>query len=211
MEDAMSQQLWAFLGISVLVIVTPGPDTALTVRNTLLGGRAGGVATALGVALGQGIWATGTSLGVIGLLLASSATFRIVQWLGAAYLIFLGLQALWAAFRGSRRHSFISASHAPLPRRRAFQQGIVSNLGNPKMAVFFASLLPQFVPSADFAGLLGHGFLFCAMTLTWLSVYAVVIAGAHELLQRSAIKRALEALTGAALIALGLRIASEQR
>jgi threonine/homoserine/homoserine lactone efflux protein len=208
---AMNHLLWAFLGISVLVIVTPGPDTALTVRNTLLGGRAGGIATAFGVASGQGIWATGTSLGVIGLLLASSAAFRIVQWLGAAYLIFLGLQALGAALRGSGKEKLVPAAYARLPRRRAFQQGIISNLGNPKMAVFFASLLPQFVPSADFVGLLGHGFLFCAMTLTWLIAYAVVIAGAHEFLQRSVVKRMLEALTGAALIGLGLRIASEQR
>jgi len=93
----------------------------------------------------------------------------------------------------------------------ALRQGIVSNLGNPKMAVFFASLLPQFAPAHDFGGLLGLGLLFCGMTLVWLSVYAAVIARASDLLLRAGVKRTLEAVTGAALLALGIGLASEKR
>ena len=207
----MGDQLWAFLGISVLVIVTPGPDTALTVRNTLFGGRSGGVATAIGVALGQGIWALGTSLGVIGLLIASTLAFHAVQLLGAAYLILLGAQSLWAAWRGAQPLPATEIAGGRLRPMRAFRQGIVSNLGNPKMAVFFASLLPQFAPRPDFSDLLGLGLLFSAMTLVWLGAYAVLISRARDLLLRGRIKRIFEAATGAVLIALGLKLAAEQR
>lgn len=208
----MNDQLWAFLGISVLVIVTPGPDTALTVRNSLLAGRAGGIATAIGVALGQSLWACAASLGLIGLLLASAAAFHAVQLLGAVYLIFLGGQSLWAAVSGTPR----SSEAVPVNRRRlspprALRQGIVSNLGNPKMAVFFASLLPQFAPAADITRLLALGLVFCAMTLAWLSAYAMAIACARDLLVGSWLKRVLDAAAGTALVALGLRLAAERR
>jgi threonine/homoserine/homoserine lactone efflux protein len=207
----MTSVLWAFMGVSLLVIVTPGPDTALTVRNTLLGGRASGVATAFGVALGQGIWAFGTSLGVIGLLLASSTMFHAVQLLGAAYLIFLGVQSLWIAARGGARSPVTMTIGPRLAPFKALRQGVVSNLGNPKMAVFFASLLPQFASAPDFAHLLSLGLVFSVMTLSWLALYAIVVARARDFLLRARVKRALEAVTGAALVALGLRLATEQR
>src|SRR5213594_29952 len=89
----------AFLGVSVLVIVTPGPDTALTIRNTLLGGRRSGVFTAVGVAAGQTSWSVATSAGIAALLVASEPVFRGVRYAGAAYLAFLGIQALRAAAR----------------------------------------------------------------------------------------------------------------
>ncbi len=90
----------AFLGISALVIMTPGPDTAMTIRNTLLGGRKAGLFTALGVSIGLTIWALATSVGLVALLIASEPVFLAVKYVGAAYLIFLGAQALWAALFG---------------------------------------------------------------------------------------------------------------
>src|SRR5260221_7327139 len=90
---SMTESFLAFLGISVLVIVTPGPDTAMTIRNALLGGRAGGIATACGVAAGQAIWALATSAGMVALLVASAPVFESVQLAGAAYLIYLGVHA----------------------------------------------------------------------------------------------------------------------
>src|SRR3954469_4369450 len=86
----MTHSLWGYLGVSLLVIATPGPDTALTVRNTLLGGRAGGGFTAAGVAAGQAIWALAASAGLVALLVASEPVFEAVKWLGAAYLVWLG-------------------------------------------------------------------------------------------------------------------------
>jgi threonine/homoserine/homoserine lactone efflux protein len=206
-------ELLAFLGVAVLVIVTPGPDTALTIRNALLGGRPAGIATALGVVSGQAVWALATSVGVVALLLASEPAFAAVRIAGAAYLIYLGLQALVAASRpGGNGHIEVEPQRE-LPRRVAARQGLISNLGNPKMAAFFPSLLPQFVPSGEptFLPLLGLGLVFCSLTFVWLCGYAVVVARAGDLLRRPRIRRAMEAITGAVLVALGLRLATEQR
>jgi threonine/homoserine/homoserine lactone efflux protein len=205
--------LLAFLGISVLVIATPGPDTAVTIRNTLLGGRAGGIATAIGVATGQAIWALATSAGIVALLVASEPLFLAVKYAGAAYLMWLGVQSLRAAFRPTNHVAAQMPAARPLAPRAAFGQGVVSDLGNPKMAAFFTSLLPQFAPPGDtsFAGLAALGLLFSLMTLLWLVGYVLAIARVGNVLRRPAIRRALEGLTGATLIGLGLKLATEER
>jgi threonine/homoserine/homoserine lactone efflux protein len=207
-------ELLAFLGVSALVIVTPGQDTALTIRNTLLGGRRCGVMTSAGVAAGQLVWTAATSAGLAALLLASEPAFLAVRLVGAAYLVFLGGQALLAALRGHRP----AGAPGLRPGRRlspagAFRQGFVSNLGNPKMAVFFTSLLPQFAPEgrASFLVLILLGLAFCTLTLGWLAGYAAAVARAGDLLLRPRVRRALDALTGTVLVALGLRLATERR
>lgn len=211
--EYLNGPLLAFLGISVLVIVTPGPDTAITIRNTLLGGRTGGLATALGVATGQTIWALATSAGIVALLLASEPLFLAVKYAGAAYLMWLGVQSLRAAFRSQPG---AEATTAPALRglapRAAFGQGVASDLGNPKMAAFFTSLLPQFAPSheAGFMGLAVLGLIFSLMTLAWLAAYALAIARIGHWLGRSAFRRTLEGVTGAVLIGLGVKLATDK-
>lgn len=206
----MSGSLLAFLGISALVIMTPGPDTALTVRNTLLGGRRGGCFTALGVVSGQAIWVLASATGIVAVLAASEPVFEVIKWLGAAYLAWLGLGSLWSAWRGRVAPMVIGARQVPgLTSGQAFRQGVLGDLGNPKIAVFFTSLLPQF--ASDFLSLIAFGLLFCAMTLAWLFAYAVALSLAGDYVRRRAVWRAIEAVTGAALVVLGLRLASAQR
>ena len=205
-------QLAAFLAVSAIVIVTPGQDTALTIRNSLLGGRRAGIFTALGVSAGQACWTIAASAGVAALLIASEPAFVALKLLGAAYLVFLGAQALYGAFvRGpGRAHEAPSAPRvSPLA---AFRQGVISNLGNPKMAVFFTSLLPQFTPSgeASFGALLALGLLFCLMTLVWLSAYSFAVAKAGNLLRRPKVRRTLDAILGTVLVALGARLATQR-
>jgi threonine/homoserine/homoserine lactone efflux protein len=211
----MSDHFLAFLGISILVIATPGPDTALTVRNALLGGRRGGVFTALGVAGGQAIWALATSVGIVALLVASEPVFLAVKLAGAAYLVVLGGQALWGALQPGEAMPVGTdgAARRRLPPRLAFRQGVISDLGNPKMAVFFTSLLPQFAPEsgATFAALAMLGLIFAILTFSWLALYAVIVATAGDVLRRPRIRRTIEGVTGAVLVALGLRIAAEHR
>ena len=207
----MLETLVAFVAVSAVVICTPGQDTALTIRNTLAGGRRSGVATAVGVAAGQAVWTVAASAGVVALLTASEPVFRALKLVGAAYLVYLGVQSLWAAFtRTAHEHRLRSGT--PLTPGRALRQGLLSNLGNPKMAVFFASLLPQFAPDggSSFAVLLALGFLFCAMTLAWLSLYAAAISRLGRLLTTS-VRRTLDAVTGVVLVALGYRLATEDR
>ena len=205
----------AFVGVAALVIMTPGPDTAVTIRNTLLGGRIGGLFTAMGVAVGLAIWALATSAGIVAVLLASEPLFLAVKLAGAAYLIVLGLQSLWVAFRpGSAAGVAVDAGPVrQLAPWQAFRQGLISDLSNPKIAAFFPSLLPQFTPPGDtsFWSLVVLGLTFCAMTFTWLIAYAVVIASAGALLRRHSVRRVLEGITGAVLVGLGLRLAAEQR
>jgi threonine/homoserine/homoserine lactone efflux protein len=195
-----------FLGVSALVIAIPGQDTALTIRNTLLGHRATGIATAFGVGAGQAAWTLATALGVGAILAASEPAFAALRLAGAAYLVWLGLRTVWSAVRGGT-----AAGHGGRGARRpavAFRQGLLSNLGNPKMLAFFTSLLPQF--SSSGAGLLAHGLLFCALTILWLSAYAVVVTRARSVFDRGRARRAIDAVTGTVLVAFGLRLAAER-
>jgi threonine/homoserine/homoserine lactone efflux protein len=194
----------AFLGVAAIVIVTPGQDTALTIRNTLLGGRRSGILTAAGVSTGQAVWALATSAGLAAVLQASEPAFVAVKVIGAAYLVYLGLQTLIPALRlqaGTRKGS---------PRGRPLRQGLLSNLGNPKMAIFFTSLLPQFATRPTFGALLFLGLVFCSLTLVWLTAYAFAVAKAGDFLRRTRVRRVLDTLTGAALVALGLRVVTDK-
>ena len=191
-----------FVLVAAVVICTPGPDTALTIRNTLLGGRANGFRTAAGVAFGQALWTLAASAGIAALVAASQPVFTAIRVIGAAYLVWLGVQALIAAVRGRR--------HEERPRGSAagFRQGLLSNLANPKMAVFFTSLLPQF--GTGFGELLALGLLFSTMTLAWLTGYAAAVAQARRTLVRGRVRRALDAVAGLALVAFGARLAVER-
>jgi threonine/homoserine/homoserine lactone efflux protein len=204
------ESLIAFVAVSAVVICTPGQDTALTIRNTLGSGRRGGVATAAGVALGQAIWTLAASAGVVALLSASEPAFRALKLAGAAYLVYLGAQSLVAAMR--RRTHPIAREAAPVVPARALRQGVISNLGNPKMAVFFASLLPQFAggEGASFLALLAFGLLFCSLTVAWLTLYAFAVDRLRRVLG-GPVRRALDAVTGLVLVALGARLAAEER
>jgi threonine/homoserine/homoserine lactone efflux protein len=208
---AMDAGLMAFVGVAVVVVVTPGPDTALTLRNALVGGRRAGVLTAVGVVGGQAIWTLATSAGIAALLVASRPAFTALRWAGAAYLVYLGVRALLTAARGDGDAPAPGHGHGrpPAPLR----QGMISNLANPKSAVFFTSLLPQFAPAgaATFPALLALGLLYCSITLAWLSAYAVVVARVGAVLRRPSIRRVVEAVTGVVLTALGLRLATERR
>jgi len=205
-----------FLAIALIIIVTPGPDTALTIRNTMFGGRRGGIFTALGVCAGQATWTLATSAGIAALLAASEPVFLAVRLIGAAYLVFLGAHALTLALRGAQAAN-VSATATTAGRRvrpaAALRQGLISNLTNPKMAAFFPALLPQFVPSgaSAFAALLTLGLLFSLITLVWLTGYALVVAAAGDFLRERAVSRVLEAATGTILVGLGLGLALERR
>lgn len=210
----MDHSLAPFLAIAIVVIVTPGQDTALTIRNTLLGGRPAGVATAIGVASGQFVWTIAASVGITAVLVTSGPVFAAVRLGGALYLTYLGATTLWSAVRGYAPHRAgvdSSGRSWRLSRRQALRQGLLSNLGNPKMVVFFTSLLPQVAPTDGpaFFTLLGLGVLFCSLTLLWLTAYASLVARAGVVLQRPKVRRVLDAVTGAILVAFGLRLATE--
>jgi len=188
----------AFLGLSLLVICTPGQDTALTIRNTLLGRRRAGIATALGVAAGQAIWTVATSAGLAVVLAASGPLFLAARSLAGAI---------------SRRPSSeatTSSTSVQLSPRSALVQGILSNLSNAKMVAFFISLLPQFAGQhPSFVLLLALGLNFCLLTLAWLVVYAFAVERMSGWLRRGDVRRVIDGLLGAVLVGLGLRVTSQ--
>lgn len=201
-----------FLAVAIMVIVTPGPDTALTVRNTMMGGRIAGASTAIGVACGQLVWALATSLGLVAILAASTFLFAALKYAGALYLCYLGAQALRHALR---RSAAMSGSDAGPPRRSvspaaAYGQGLLSNLGNPKMLAFFASLLPQFAPpsSEPFLSHMLLGTLFASMTALWLVTCATLLAGIGAAVRAPLLARIVEGLLGICLIGFAVRMAT---
>jgi RhtB (resistance to homoserine/threonine) family protein len=209
----MGTHFVVFLGVAAVLIVVPGPDMALVTKNAVIHGRRAALETAFGVGAGLAVWTVASALGVASLVRASATAFTAVKLLGAAYLIWLGVQALRSA-----RHRWVRADENASERfvlgtRAGFRQGLLSNLGNPKIAAFFTSLLPQFIGSgrAVLVPFLLLGGMFVLMTLAWLSAYALVAVRASTVLRRPRVKATLDRLTGVVLIGLGVRLATEHR
>ena len=200
--------LWAFMAIAIVIIVVPGPDMALVTRNALLFGRGPALATALGVCTGLTVWTVASAFGVAAVIHASAIAFTVLKLAGGAYLVWLGIEAL----RTAGRHAEL-LPRRPVDGARGFRQGVTSNLANPKIAVVFTSLVPQFVDPGEplLVPFLVLGSIFVALTLMWLCAYAVAASRASGILQRPRVRRALDRLTGVVLIALGLRLATERR
>jgi RhtB (resistance to homoserine/threonine) family protein len=199
----------AFIGVVAVIIVLPGPDMALVLQNGLGRGKRAAVETALGINAGLLVWAVAAALGVAALLRASAPAFTLLKLAGAAYLVWLGLRALRDAWRGA-------ADASAAPRRRTtspFRQGLLSNLLNPKIALVFTTLIPQFVDAGApaVAQTLLLAAIFIGMGLVWLTSYALLVAKVGEHLRRSGVRRALNAVTGTVLSTLGVRLALTDR
>src|SRR6185437_2569895 len=210
----MGLHLLLFIGVAAIVIIIPGPDTAVVTKNVLIHGRRAGMGTSLGVSAGLSFWTIAAAIGIASLVRASEVAFTVLKLAGALYLVWLGIQALRAAGRemldGDPARA---ASRSALSARGGFRQGFLSDLANPKIGIFFTSLLPQFV-SAGHAVLLPFlvlGAIFVAMTLVWLLAYTLVAARAAQTLMRPRVRAAIDRFTGVVLIGLGLRLAVERR
>jgi threonine/homoserine/homoserine lactone efflux protein len=206
-------QFVALGGVVLLAAMSPGPDFAIVTRNAMISGRRAGMACGAGIAVGVFAWAVVTALGIAGLLAASAVAFTAVKLVGAAYLVLLGVRALLAARRGDYDGNNDGVRHIPGTRGTgaltAFRQGLVTNLLNPKVAVFFVALLPQFLPTA--ASAVDHLLLAvvaAGVTLTWFTVLAGVVGALRRLLTANRVRRTLDAVMGTLLVGLGIRIAT---
>jgi threonine/homoserine/homoserine lactone efflux protein len=198
----------AFAAVAALIVVVPGPDMALVLRNGVTYGRRAAVATALGINAGLLVWAVAAALGIAALLHASGTAFTLLKLAGAAYLVWLGMRALVDAWRGT------TPSRESAPRRTTspFRQGLLSNVFNPKIALVYTTLIPQFVDrgGSEIAQTFLLAGVFIAMGLVWLIGYALLVAQAGALLRRSSVRRAVNAVAGTMLTALGIRLALER-
>lgn len=208
----MGAHLLLFIGVAAIVIVVPGPDTAVVTKNVLLHGRRTAFGTSLGVTAGLSVWTLAAAVGVASLVRASYPAFTVLKLIGALYLTWLGIQALRAA-RHTGSAGQPSRVGKPVGALGGFRQGLLSDLANPKIGIFFTSLLPQFVDPGHpvLLPFLALGAVFVLMTVMWLSAYCLVAARAAETLQRPRVKAALDRVTGIVLIGLGVRLAIEHR
>jgi threonine/homoserine/homoserine lactone efflux protein len=206
-EAGMVGALLGFTIASTLLILAPGPDSLLVMRNALRGGRRAGWVTAGGTV--SGLLAVAAALGLSALLRASQAGYDAVRLAGAAYLVGLGIGGVRRAGR-ARAHPEPGAEGG-FRSRHAYLSGLLSNLLNPKIGVFFIAFLPGFIPTGAPAGLasLGLGLWFLVETGAWLGTLAWLAASGAGWLRRAAVARWLERVTGAALIGIGLRLAAE--
>ena len=208
--------LLPFLVGSVLVTVIPGADMALITRQVFVGGTALAQRTIFGNLVGLLVHGVALAAGLSALLVASATAYTVVKLAGAAYLVYLGVQALLASRRPATAAppaAIVAPPAALVAPRRAFLQGVISTALNPKPALFFLTFLPQFVDRD--APVLPQTLTLVAIHvvvgLIWLSAYARLVHGARGLLTAPRAKAWLERTTGAVLIAFGLRVAVERR
>jgi len=210
--------LFGFALAATLVILAPGPDFMLVMRNTVRGGRRAGWVTGCGTLSGLTVWALAAALGLSALLRVSHVAYDVLRFCGAAYLIWLGVTSL-ISFRRKRTDragpvaDIAALGQAPVRPARAYLNGMLSNLLNPKISVFFMAFLPAFVPAgastSQFSLLLGAWFI--AETGLWLAVVAWLADRGVRWLRRPTVQRWLERITGIVLIGFGLRLATESR
>ncbi|WP_206789829.1 LysE family translocator [Amycolatopsis sp. MtRt-6] len=200
----------SFLLVVVLGAMSPGPDFVVVTRSSLTGGRRAGIAAGAGIALGVFAWVVAIALGVAAVLTASAVAFTVVKLAGAAYLVFLGVKAWLAVRRGEYRDLAAATEARQLTAGAAFRQGLVTNLLNPKVAVYFLALLPQFLP-ADGSTLqtLELAAIATAGTVLWFVTLAVVVGALKKFFSAGRVRRGLDAVLGTVLVALGLKVAAE--
>jgi threonine/homoserine/homoserine lactone efflux protein len=200
-------RLLAWVALSALLIATPGPDTALIIRNALASGPRASTMSALGVAVGILAWAAAATFGVGVLLESSSTAFTILKLAGAAYLAYLGLRSLL-----SRERADPDVPRTKLGDRSAWGQGLFSNLLNPKTGAFFVTVMPQFIVPGDPAiRLVLMVAAFEVMLLAWLIAYGHVVSRLGRSGLGSRVRHFMTRLTGVVLIGLGARLAFERR
>lgn len=204
------QQLLPFLAVVAMITVTPGPDTALVVRNTLRGRLRDGVLTALGCSFGLLVWGVAAALGLATLMSTSASLFGVLRILGGAYLIWLGLRILWSTRHGAEAQA-ASAQLQP-EGGRPLLEGLLTDLLNPKAAAFFTALLPQFVTSTD--RVLTTTLLLAAIAAVAAFIgfvaYAALAARARAALGRASLRRWLDRATGMVLLGLGMRMLARE-
>jgi len=199
----------SFLLVVILGAMSPGPDFVVVTRSSLTGGRRAGIAAGAGISLGVFAWVAAIAFGVAAVLTASAVAFMVVKLAGAGYLVFLGVKA-WLAVRRGEYRDLGEPTAKALNAGAAFRQGLFTNLLNPKVAVYFLALLPQFLP-ADGSTLqtLELAAIATAGTVVWFAALALVVGALKRFFASGRVRRGLDAVLGSVLVALGLKVAAE--
>jgi threonine/homoserine/homoserine lactone efflux protein len=205
----LAVQMASYFAVVTLGAMSPGPDFAVVTRHSILGGRLSGIAASAGVATGMAMNTTAAVAGLGALLSASPDLYTAIKLIGAAYLVYLGVRALLSLRGGSGGLQEISRQ---APDRssllRAYREGLFANFLNPKVVVFLVTLMPQFLPPhPTLWEQLLIGVVSVVAVMNWFSVLALAVSAARRLFQKPKVRKAINGITGAALVAVGLKVA----
>jgi RhtB (resistance to homoserine/threonine) family protein len=205
----IDSQVVAFTAVAAVLAITPGSDTLLVIKNSVSNGARGGQVTTLGVLLGIVFHACISALGLSVILTQSDLLFKGIQGFGAAYLIWLGLQAL----RSAKPSQNSGGSPSRQGLNHLFQEGLMTNLLNPKVAIFYLAFLPQFISPGDpvLAKSILLALIHNLLCLVWLGGLSVAIGRGRHWLQTQRVQDGLTRISGIVLIGFGLRLAFESR
>lgn len=203
----------SFLVFAAIVVIVPGPDFTVVVKNLITDDRRGGLATALGVASSNICQGAAAALGLGTIIVRVEPLFLTIRWVGITYLAYLGIRALRSAARPKSDHEHLATSHAQRRThvRDCWQQGFLSNITNPKVLTFYLSVLPQFIPHqhAKLTDLMALALTHAAMSLLWLTALVTVLGRLRAQLNKRSVRRVLDGIAGFALLGFSIRLASE--
>ncbi|MEV6274406.1 LysE family translocator [Nocardia sp. NPDC051832] len=207
--------LLSFIGLCVLLSITPGPDTFLVLRYSIADARPG-IAAAVGSALGGMVWALVVAAGVAALLEQSATAYRVLKVVGGIYLLYLGIRALVdhrkarkeAAAAGAELAAAQARPAAPASIRSAFAAGVISCLFNPKVGLFYLAVLPQFLAEVTFANTLALGAIESSIAAVEMVLVALLASKAVAMLRKPVVRDRLEQISAGILAALGVGTAA---
>lgn len=202
----------AFLIAITILTLTPGLDTAVVIRNTSRSGFKDGCVTSFGICSGLFVHATFSAIGISAILLQSAQAFQFMKWIGAAYLIYLGINGLRSTLSWGGGLKVNSVRQDEFDPARSLREGFLSNVLNPKTAVFYLAFLPQFIDPnySPFLQSLWMAAIHFVIAMIWQCGLASAINFAKQLVQNGSLLRWMEGVTGVVLVGLGIKLLLEE-
>lgn len=196
----------------IFLIILPGPDTAIVTKNTLICRKIGGIKTSLGIVCALIIHTLAAVLGLSAIIVKSAVLFSIFKYAGAAYLIYLGVKILWSLMKKDEVPEIQVNTKNEMENRSCFKQGFLTDILNPKVALFFLSFFPQFVESGSdtFFPFLLMGITFTVLSAIWLLIYIYLINQIGSFMKNRVVKNIIEGITGTIIIGFGIKLALEK-
>ncbi|HWO98736.1 MAG TPA: LysE family translocator [Bacillus sp. (in: firmicutes)] len=201
-----------FVLMCIFLILLPGPDTAIATKNTVTVGRIGGLKTALGTCCALLIHTSAAVLGLSTIIVKSALLFSVFKYVGAVYLIYLGVKTLWSLKKKEEAATVEVNTKKQFENTSCFKQGFITNILNPKVAVFFLTFLPQFVESGSntFIPFLIMGITYTVLTAVWCLLYVSLINQISAFMKKPKTQNIIEGITGTILIGFGVKLALEK-
>jgi RhtB (resistance to homoserine/threonine) family protein len=206
------ENFYLFVLMCILLIILPGPDTAIATKNTVIAGKIGGLKTALGTCCALLIHTSAAVLGLSTIIVKSALLFSVFKYVGAVYLIYLGIKTLWLLRKKEVAASVEMDTKSKFTNKSCFKQGFLTNILNPKVAVFFLTFLPQFVDagSKTFIPFLLMGITYTVLTALWFILYVYLINQVSTIMKKPKAQNIIEGITGTILIGFGIKLALEK-